>query len=498
MNLLLTVCIPTLNRSQRAYSLAKYLAHHVNSRWLGKVAIVVSDNHSKDSTPELFGATEIPGVQFIRRESFIDSAEEHIVRLIEESKSEFIWLLGDDDIPNLETFDLLITYLEQDVADIFVFNHSEILKDGDLLTSQMLEMNGQYIDISGRELPQIAGFISTLSMFSNVVFKRVCLSIENGKDLISRSPIYSHVAWHIMSFNDKRARVVNYQLVNHRADFKSIKTYFAARDKSKKQSHYHSWTTGLLLLINHLIENNYLTPQEVAMIYEHDFNGTRFRLLDRVIHFIFLRLQAAAADKKKRQSESHNRITESEFILFLNTLLISDARLQDQLFVLQQISDQINKSNTSWLAYYLLVRKFKKLHGAQTPWLMYASAYVAKIHGYSIYKVVVGYVAISNRENYHNHYREEVLNQIDPEERMGKVLFSKELEALITKVSERRVLDNAHYTEVTLPAAQDSSQQEDRLTAYFALTPLRWFGKSLILMRLLVMRTAYKISKFLR
>lgn len=434
---------------------------------------------------------------FIRRESFIDSAEEHIIKLIEESNSEFIWLLGDDDIPNLETFDLLVTFLEQDAADIFVFNHSEILMDGDLLTNQMLNMNTQYIDISGRKLPQVVGFISTLSMFSNVVFKRACLSTMKGKELIGLSPIYSHVAWYIISFNDKRARVVNYQLVNHRADFKSINTYFAARDKTKKQSRYYSWTTGLLILISYLVENNYLTPQEVAMIYEHDFNGVRFRLVDRVMHFIFLRLQAAAADKKKKQSEAYNQITETEFTLFFNTLLISDARMQDQLFVLQKINDQLNKPNTSWLAYNLLMKKFKKLHGSQTPWLMYASVYLVKIHGYSIYKTVTGYVAITNRENYHNHNREEILNQVDPEERMGKVLFSKELEALDAKISECRDFDDSYYSQTSLYSAQDSILSEARLTGYFALTPLRWFGKSLILIRLLVVRTVAKISRFL-
>ena len=481
--MLLTINIPTLNRSKRVATLAKYLGHHVNNRWPNQARIVISDNHSEDETQQLLSSLDIPCIQYIKRETFIDSAEEHIIRLIEESNSDFIWLLGDDDIPNLRTLDLLISYLEQDAADIFVFNHSEILIDGDLLTTKMLEINSPYIDIPGHKLPLASGFISTLSMFSNVVFRRDCLSIEKGKELVKLSPIYSHVAWHIISFGNKRARVVNYQLVDHRADFKSINTYFEARHKAKKQSDYYIWTTGLLLLIKHLVENKYLSAQDVAMIFEHDFNGVRFRLLDRVMYYIFLRLQAAASDKIKNKSYSYNRISGIEEELFTDTILTSDARLQDQLFVLQRISNEINKNRTSWITYYLLARKFKKIHSAQTQWLASATTYIAKIHGYLVHKSLTGYTAITTQDGYHLQHQEEIMNQLDPTEDSWRVIVSDKLDDLVIKICDHSAIASLSKTDFNLAAIKITNLRNPSLESHYSLTPLRWVGKSMVLLR---------------
>lgn len=445
--MLLTICIPTLNRAERVYSLVQYLGSHVKSRWADKVSIIVSDNFSTDGTQALLHSIVMPSVRVIRRDVFIDTAEEHVLQLIGESDAEFLWLLGDDDIPNLNTFDVLLSYLEQDVADIYVFNHSEILMDGNLLTPQMLRMNQPYIDMIGRNLPMVAGFISTLSMFSNVVFRTNCMDVETGRKLINLSPIYSHVAWYIISFNEKRARLVNFSLVNHRADFKSINTYFNARHKAKQQSDYYIWTTGLLLLLQFLQENDYLSSVEVATIYEHDFNGVRFRLIDRIMHYIYLRLKAAAREKRLKKSVSYNVINEQEMSLFFNTLIISDARIQDQFFVLRKISDEINKKKTSWVKCWLLMRQFLSLHTKQILWHMYAPVLVCTLCEYTLFQTAKGFVAISNKDNYLQDHREKILNQIDPIGYCGNVLVDNHLDNLLEKIRLQNSLGNVLCSE---------------------------------------------------
>lgn len=467
IKLLLTICIPTLNRAERVYSLVQYLGSHVKDRWADKVNIVVSDNFSSDDTQKLLCKSATLGVSIVRRDTFIDTAEDHILQLIDESDAEFLWLLGDDDIPNLNTFDLLLSYLEQDTADIYVFNHSEILMNGDLLTPRMLHINQPYIDMIGRNLPMAAGFISTLSMFSNVVFRRSCMNLETGRELVNLSPIYSHVAWHIISFNDKRARLVNFQLVNHRADFKSINTYFEARHKAKKQSNYYIWTTGLLLLLQFLLENGYLSSTEVAMIYEHDFNGVRFRLIDRVMHYIYLRLKAAAQDKRSKKSISYNMISEQEMSLFFSTLITCDARIQDQLFVLRKINDEINKENTSWFRCRLLMQKFLSLHTKQVPWHMYATVSVGSLCDYAIFQTITGFVAITNKDNYLLNHREQILNQVDPIEYRGMVLTAGHLDSLLEKIWLQNSLESASQFEESAFVNHARSASETRCLTLF-------------------------------
>ena len=498
--MLLTICIPTLNRADRVCSLVQYLGSHVKNRWAKQVNIIVSDNFSTDDTQRLLHEFSAPGIRVVYRDVFIDTAEDHILRLIDESDSEFIWLLGDDDIPNLNTFDLLISYLEQDAADIYVFNHSEILMDGNLLTAQMLHINQPYIDMTGRNLPMAAGFISTLSMFSNVVFRKSCMNLETGRKLVELSPIYSHVAWYLVSFNDKRARLVSFPLVNHRADFKSINTYFNARHKEKKQSDYYIWTTGLLLLLQFLIENGHLYPNEIAMIYEHDFNGVRFRLIDRIMHYIYLRLNAAALDKRSKKPATYNMVSEQEMSLFFNTLVTSDARIQDQLFILRKISDEINKQRTSWFRYRLLKQKFLALHTKQISWHMYATVSVGSLYDYSIFKNISGFIAITNKDNYLLKYCEKILNQADPLEYRNKVITSTNLDSLIEKIKVQNTLESAFRPESEHIVAKNHAPQdtpEKHLAGYLALPPFRWLGKSLIMARVMIMQFIRRAQNFI-
>lgn len=494
---LLTICIPTLNRAERVCSLVQYLGNYIKNNWVDKVDIIVSDNCSSDATQALL---DIPskalGVKVIRREAFIETAEQHVAKLIYECEADFIWVLGDDDIPNLASLDILIQYLEQDAADIYVFNHREILQNGSLLTESMLQMNAPFVDLSGRNLPMAVGFISTFSMFSNVVFRRLNVSIDVGNELIRLSPIYSHVAWHIISFNDKRARVVNFPLVNHRADFKNINTYFEKHHKTSGLSDFHIWTTGLLSLLRYLIEHNHVTAAELAKVYEHDFNGVRFRLVDRILNYLFLRLEAVARESRSRNTPSTNLISEIEMSLFFDTIISIDAGLQDQMFILKKMCDWCNAAQQqSKLKYKLLAREFRTLHNSQIGWQMYSSVSLGIVYGYSVLQTVVGFVAIQNKENYFHNNCEKVLGQIDPIEHQDKVLTSLYLIDLIEKI-KHEVMSGEQVDRGELLFG-NSARLLSAMTLYYALTPLRWMGESLISGRIAINTFFNRLFKFI-
>jgi hypothetical protein len=494
--MLLTICIPTLNRAERVYSLLQYLASHLKKDLASKVNIVISNNCSTDNTKKLLSKSFAPGIEIVHRDQFIDTAEEHILTLINEVDSEYIWILGDDDIPNLSTIDLLLSYLENDEIDIYVFNHSEILADGSLLTQQMLHLNQAYFDINGRKLPMIVGFISTFSMFSNVVFRKKFLNIETGRNLLKLSPIYSHVAWYIIEFNEKRARVVSFPLVAHRADFKNINTYFEDLHIEKKQSKYHTWTTGLLHLINFLLENDYLDSAELSMVYESDFDGSRFRLVDRIIHFIYLRIKSSEKDKRSKNRSLSNIISDQEMAFFVSILVTIDARVQDQMFVLSKLNSEINKERYSWRVHRLLEQKFIYLHSAQASWLAYNQRSIGLVSIYSIFKLIKGYIAITNEDNYQSVYGPQLLNQVDPIERDGQVMVAESLEELLIKIQQQNSLGSVNPKNNFEIPEYSRQIKEYYLASYFALTPLRWLGKGMIMIRLYLLKFINKIKHF--
>lgn len=488
----LSICIPTLNRSTRLIPVVRYLCQFLLQYPAHEIQLVVSDNHSEDGTwQELSQLPAAPNFRRVRRDTFITTAEEHFIRLIEESEGDFIWVLGDDDLPNLVTLRELISYIKHDCADIYVFNHREITDDGTILTASMLAMNGPWIDIRGRDLINAAGFISTLSMFSNVVFRRSAVSIEVGRTILACSPIYAHVAWHIKSFSDRRARVVNSPLVNHRADFSSIQRYFDNYNRNHMQGKYHVWTTGLIALFEYLIENRVLVPEAFSRIYEHEFDGARYRLMDKIVHYIFLQIETGAGDIRSRATHRLNIFTEVEFAKICSVMLAVDIGLQDQLFILSSMRSLISSPENYIKSQYRSLRKrFMRLHGMQIKWNMFAANLVGVYYDYELYRTLCGYVAISRYRNFCAQQNGRILNTLDPTDEGALVLVGDKVESLIAKVKAVASMEAAKEARrwsqgnsVTYLAIKVQVLE----TVYYALTPFRWLGKGLIRMRLVTL-----------
>lgn len=494
----LSICVPTLNRSARVVPLVRYLTQNLKRYSVDEVEIIVADNHSTDATWERL--SEIPNSpQFnrIRRESFVETAEEHFIQLIEQSRGEFVWVLGDDDLPNLRTIDTLLRFIREDAADIYVFNHREITDDGTLLTESMLAMNRPWVDIKGRSLIHAAGFISTLSMFSNVVMRRSAVSTAVGREILACSPIYSHVAWYVASFYDMRARVVAAPLVNHRADFRSIQTYFEQYNRLNKQPKYKIWTSGLIALFVYLLERKYVEAEDIARIYEHEFDGRRYRLIDKIVHYIFLQIEAMATEVRKQNQGSWNTWTESELEYLIDAILLVDPGLQDQMFSLRTMYDMaLIRRGRRVLDYKRARKKFTKLHAMQIQWRMYEPNFVGTFNEYVVFKVLCGYVAISRNNHFYEKNRERVLNYLDPAEEGDLVLVDESADTLIQRTQECHRTGARCMSEGTYEYGREIRQLIE--SAYFATTPLRWFGKVAVRARVVAWRLGGRAKRRIR
>lgn len=487
--MLLSICVPTLNRAPRVMALVSHLREVLSGYPADEIELIVSDNHSTDNTWEsLTALPPAPYIKLIRRDNFITTGEEHFIKLIEESSGEFVWVLGDDDIPNLSGLKCLLSHIRADAADIYVFNHREITQDGVLLTESMIPMNQPWIDLQGRYLVHAVGFISTFSMFSNVVFRRRCMSPDTGRKILRISPIYSHVAWYVESFANMRARVVSTPLVNHRADFSSIQSYFEKYNQREKRGKYHIWTTGLIALFKYLLDQQLVTSEDLTRIYDHEFDGRRYRLMDKITHYIFLQIEAAAYDVRNRDSKSLETVSLASFKDIHDVILKIDPSLQDQLFALRVMHALTLAPEESWKREYRKQKAiFLRLHGAQIGWSMYAANLIGVHYGYAVYRSLTGYIAVAKYSNLHSIEIENVLSFLDPVELAPWVLVGGALDDLLEKLRDASpkvaLLNFEHGGHATrLNVTTLDSQMWN--TIYYSLTPFRWVGILLVRTRL--------------
>lgn len=115
---LLTIVIPTYNRANALSLLLKTLADEL----LGledKVRIIVGDNASTDHTPSVtnaFWATH-PAEMIIRHPQNV-GPEENFCRCIDNVKSPFFWIIGDDDLPKPGVLRYLLQLLSENPPDL--------------------------------------------------------------------------------------------------------------------------------------------------------------------------------------------------------------------------------------------------------------------------------------------------------------------------------------------------------------------------------------------
>jgi len=129
---LLTIVVPTYNRSHCLRTLLSALTAEL-AGLQGRVAVILGDNASSDDTPALTAAFAAgwSGTQVLRHERNL-GPDENFCRCVEQVRSPYFWIIGDDDIPRTGLVAALLTLLDQSSPDLVYLNShwSERLPDG--------------------------------------------------------------------------------------------------------------------------------------------------------------------------------------------------------------------------------------------------------------------------------------------------------------------------------------------------------------------------------
>jgi glycosyltransferase involved in cell wall biosynthesis len=94
---LLTIAIPTYNRSGCLAQLLEFLAPQLAGET--RVELLISDNASPDDTPEVVASFQARGTEltYSRNETNI-GPDANFLRCYEKAQGEYVWLVGDDDV----------------------------------------------------------------------------------------------------------------------------------------------------------------------------------------------------------------------------------------------------------------------------------------------------------------------------------------------------------------------------------------------------------------
>ncbi len=96
MKPILSICIPTLNRSELLKVILKNLEREA-SAYLDEIEIVVADNASPDATADIVGQSPLP-IIYDRQKSTVGFARNVLFATAGLASGEFVWVIGDDDL----------------------------------------------------------------------------------------------------------------------------------------------------------------------------------------------------------------------------------------------------------------------------------------------------------------------------------------------------------------------------------------------------------------
>lgn len=111
---LLTIAIPTFTRANYLELNLRSLVAEARTLPPGVLEVIVSDNHSTDSTPDVVANAIVQGlpIRYIRNKIDVGS-DANIAQCFNEARGDYVQIMGDDDIYVAGTLSYLIDFLQK-------------------------------------------------------------------------------------------------------------------------------------------------------------------------------------------------------------------------------------------------------------------------------------------------------------------------------------------------------------------------------------------------
>jgi hypothetical protein len=310
----LTILIPTRNRKNHIELLLSNLGVLFKDSF-SDIEILISDNSNKPMQLKNLASN----VTVIRPNHFLATAEENLFFALQACKGDFIWPLGDDDIPMREGVTQLLDFLENPTGDWAVFNYGVIDYSGVLKSQKLISCSQDRVQMSYSEFVSIAGYQTTAACISLTVFKRSLITDSGVSTVLSfTSPIYSHVALYLLSFGKHEGEFINFPLVNYRNNREAtrrIDSNWANWSKKNHLPYRHPWTMGLIEQFNFLIDSEILEEDFPRIFLETDHFGNKFSGMNQLILYIIRQVKSDQKLFGKNRMTIFDRKLLAEFLM---------------------------------------------------------------------------------------------------------------------------------------------------------------------------------------
>lgn len=193
-DLLLSIYIPTYNRS---YYLKKCLSaffSQLNEENLKLVEVCVSDNDSPDNTSEVVADFIREGnkINYFKQPTNI-GADRNVASCFAKAKGKYVWIFGDDDFVMPHTLEKIIKILKSNDLGVLYLNNIWYNHQEDIIAQNFNELNYITYNDSLKFFDKINYWTTFAS--SNIVNKKV-LDIEDWLDKFDGTN-FQHLSWTI-------------------------------------------------------------------------------------------------------------------------------------------------------------------------------------------------------------------------------------------------------------------------------------------------------------
>lgn len=174
----LNICIPTYNRKGKILALLDFLLKEFEGK---SYCITVRDNCSEDGTFDALAVSSYsrPNI-YIKKNDQNVGLGGNLKLLYEEERSEFLWVVGDDDWLGEGIADYIFEYISADTAGCYLINHQAV---GRNLETLFYDAYSSLSHNSDSLLPIFKERGSVMMFISSVVFRVAAI-----KELVTKRP----------------------------------------------------------------------------------------------------------------------------------------------------------------------------------------------------------------------------------------------------------------------------------------------------------------------
>ena len=268
---LLSICIPTFNRSQLLEeSLSSMVNQLTNKDLRSSIEIIISDNHSQDNTPNVVSVyrKKFRSIKYNKNDRNIGII--NTIKVAEKATGKYIWFFSDDDWQKKNSINKIIDLLRKYQPDLILANldlyskNGKVNLDANLLRSRNNNFIGSkkafFKHLENKFFLPIDWYMTSYSntIISSSLFRA---HLKKAYQYFAKGCLFPHTTFFYYTELDYKVVVTKESLIRFRADNRS----FGSREKNK---FLISWYSTLRQHYSHIYSFNrkYLTYKFIFLL----------------------------------------------------------------------------------------------------------------------------------------------------------------------------------------------------------------------------------------